>query len=75
MPPVTVRLHPKKILQLLIKVKDVAVRVALAKDRDEAKDGGLKAEAFAVRADQSFGRQFRSVFAGLRAADCYRFGL
>src|SRR5450755_3019312 len=43
-----------------VEVEHVAVRIALAEDRDEAEDEPLEAEAFAVRLDQTLARHFRS---------------
>ena len=47
------------VAQLLVEVEDVAVRVALAEDRDEAEDVGLESEALAVGLDHAFGGQLR----------------
>ena len=46
-------------LKLLIEVEHMAVGVPLAKDRHKAKDRCLKAETFAVGADQTFGSELR----------------
>ena len=54
--------HAKRVgiaRRLSVEVEDVAVGVALAEDRDEAEDAGLKAEALAVGLDQALARQLR----------------
>src|SRR5262249_32983372 len=45
--------------ELVVEVIDVAVRVALAEDRDEAEDVALKAETRAVSCNQTLTGQFR----------------
>ena len=45
--------------QAPVEIEDVAVRVALAENRDETEDAALEAEAFAVGLDQPLARQLR----------------
>src|SRR5690242_14062740 len=44
--------------KLLIEIEHVAMSVALAQNRDEAKDPATKAESFAECLNQSFARKF-----------------
>src|SRR5882724_2829602 len=45
--------------ELLVKIQNVAVRVAFAEDRDETENIAFKFVAFAIRVDESFGGEFR----------------
>src|SRR5581483_11373675 len=60
LPAVAEDIEPRRIGEkLLVEVEDVAVRVALAEDRDEAEDPAAHPIAFAVGRDHPLARQFR----------------